>query len=105
MLPTAHGNIDHFLIGPNGLFVIETKNYSGNVKCNGDQRFFNGHGTQSPGRQAKGNAVAVRKSLEPVFFAHSPEMVRAIVHHIHSLQSGRHQKARAVDDFAALARS
>ena len=166
MLPTAHGNIDHFLIGPNGLFVIETKNYSGNVKCDGDQWFVNGHRTQSPSRQAKGNALAVRKSLETVFSDHRtklpfiepvlvfvkhkdgldlheptihvlkaeeladfifnypttnnghdhpsrsrprlslrPELIRAIVHHIHSVQNGRHQKAGAVDGVAALARS
>jgi hypothetical protein len=166
MLPTAHGNIDHFLIGPNGLFVIETKNYSGNVKCDGDQWFVNGHGTQSPSRQAKGNALAVRKSLETVFSEHRtkfpfiepvlvfvkhkagldlqeptipvlksegladfvrnypstnnghdhpsrsrprlslrPELIRAIVHHIHSLQNSKQQKARAVEDFAAAARS
>ena len=166
MLPTAHGNIDHFLIGPNGLFVIETKNYSGNVKCNGDQWFFNGQGTKSLSLQAKGNAVAVRKSLETVFSEHRtklpfiepvlafvkhkagldlheptihvlkaedlvdfvlnypstnnghdhpsrsrprlslrPELIRAIVHHIHSLQSSKQQKTRAVESFAAPARS
>ena len=163
MLPGAHGNIDHFLIGPNGLFVIETKNYSANVKCDGDQWFVNGRGTKSFSRQAKSNALAVRKSLETVFSEHRtklpfveailvfvkhqawldlheptipvlkaeeladfvlnypathnghdqlsrsrprlslrPELIRAIVHHIHSLQYNKHQKPMAVDDFAAL---
>jgi Nuclease-related domain len=166
MLPTAHGNIDHFLIGPNGIFVIETKNYSGNVKCDGDQWFVNGHRTQSPSRQAKGNAMAVRKSLETVFSEHRtrlpfieamlvfvkpnagldlheptipvlkaeeladfvlnypatnngheqpsrsrprlslrPELVRAIVHHMHSLQNSKQQKVTAADNFAVPARS
>jgi len=166
MLPGARGNVDHFLIGPNGLFVIETKNYSRNVKCDGDQWFVNGQGTKSLSRQAKGNALAVRKSLETIFSEHRtklpfiepvlvfvkhkaaldlheptitalkaeelvgfilnypstnnghdhssrsrphlslrPELIRAIVHHIHSLQNSKQQKMRAVDDFAALTRS
>jgi hypothetical protein len=29
VLPDSKGNVDHVLIGPNGVFVIETKNYSG----------------------------------------------------------------------------
>jgi nuclease-like protein len=166
MLPGARGNIDHFLIGPNGLFVIETKNYSGNVKCDGDQWFVNGRGIKSLSRQAKGNAVAVRKSLETVFSEHRtklpfveailvfvkhqagldlheptipvlkaeelanfvlnypatndghdhpsrsrpslslrPELVRAIVHHIHSLQHSKQKKPTAVGDVAALTRA
>jgi hypothetical protein len=29
MIPGARGNIDHVLVGPTGVFVFETKNYSG----------------------------------------------------------------------------
>jgi hypothetical protein len=32
-LPRGRGDIDHILLGPNGVFVIETKNYSGKVMC------------------------------------------------------------------------
>ena len=28
-LPKSQGNIDHVVVGPNGIFVIETKNYRG----------------------------------------------------------------------------
>ena len=35
-LPRGKGDIDHVLLGPNGVFVIETKNYSGKVMCYGD---------------------------------------------------------------------
>lgn len=38
-LPESYGNIDHILIGPNGVFVIETKKYSGEIRCNGDDWF------------------------------------------------------------------
>jgi len=36
MLPDDKGNVDHLVMGPNGLFVIETKNYSTFVNCLGD---------------------------------------------------------------------
>ena len=42
MLPNGKGNVDHLIIGLNGLFVIETKNYSSFVKCVGDDWFVNG---------------------------------------------------------------
>ncbi|MGE5305668.1 MAG: nuclease-related domain-containing protein [Alphaproteobacteria bacterium] len=161
-LPNGRGNIDHFLLGPNGLFVIETKNYSGNVKCDGDRWFINGHGIKSLSWQAKCNALDVRKSLEAVFFEQrtklpfvepvlafvkhkerldlheptthvvkaedlarfvldypsirnehgnpprtrrrvslSPELIRAIVHHIHSLQNRRPKAERNVEHFVA----
>lgn len=29
-------NIDHVLVGPNGIFAIEVKNYSGKVSCHKD---------------------------------------------------------------------
>ena len=36
VLPRRKGDVDHILLGPKGVFVIETKNYSGKVICNGD---------------------------------------------------------------------
>src|SRR5262245_9276374 len=67
MLPDGKGNVDHLAIGPSGLFVIETKNYSGNVKCDRDDWFVNGQKIRSLSRQAKRNAMAIRASLEKVF--------------------------------------
>jgi Nuclease-related domain len=67
LLPDAKGNVDHLLIGPNGLFVIETKNYSVHVKCEGDDWFVRGHRIKSLSRQAKRNAMAVRNNLESLF--------------------------------------
>ncbi len=66
MLPDGKGNVDHFLIGPTGLFVIETKNYTTRVKCVGDQWFVNGFKVKSLSRQAKRNAVMVRDSIQQV---------------------------------------
>ena len=37
-LGLARGNIDHVLIGPCGVVVIETKRFAGRVHCSGDDR-------------------------------------------------------------------
>lgn len=67
MLPDGKGNVDHLVMGPNGLFVIETKNYSTFVKCLGDEWYVNGKQIRSLSKQAKRNAVAVRENLAAVF--------------------------------------
>jgi hypothetical protein len=36
MVGEKRGNIDHVLLSPKGIFVIETKNYTGDVRCEGD---------------------------------------------------------------------
>ncbi len=77
-LPDAFGNIDHIVLGPNGIFVIETKNWRGEITCIGDKwsRQYKigkrrsrrvSYELKSPSKQVKGNAVKVRelvKSLE-----------------------------------------
>src|SRR2546426_10659207 len=42
MLPGSKGNIDHVVVGPTGVFIVETKNYSGKYVCYGDRWFFQG---------------------------------------------------------------
>jgi hypothetical protein len=64
------GDIDHVVLGPTGVYVLETKNWSGKIVCNGDQ-------WQRPGKQIKGcpslqvknNAQRVKRLLDlsPVF--------------------------------------
>ncbi len=58
MLPDGKGNVDHLEMGPNGLFAIETKNYSTFVKCSSDDWFVNGKKIRSLSKQAKRNAIA-----------------------------------------------
>ncbi|HOI24254.1 MAG TPA: nuclease-related domain-containing protein [Caldisericia bacterium] len=36
-LPFKKCDMDHILIGPNGIFLIETKNYKGEITCIGDR--------------------------------------------------------------------
>jgi hypothetical protein len=58
------GDVDHVVVGPNGVFVLETKNWSGKISCNGDLWQRNGKTIQaSPSHQAKNNAVAIRKLI------------------------------------------
>jgi hypothetical protein len=59
------GDIDHIILGPNGLFVLETKNWNGSISCNGDEwkragkRNFSG----SPSRQVKRNTSKIRQII------------------------------------------
>ena len=55
------GNIDHIVLGPTGIFVLETKNYSGKIACYGDS--WKGiH--QSPSAQARINASRTYKVIK-----------------------------------------
>lgn len=69
-LPESYGNIDHIVLGPNGIFVIETKNYRGQIRCNGDDWVRHYEGTDreydlgSPSKQAKRNAIITKQSIE-----------------------------------------
>ena len=36
VLPGERTNIDHVVLAPNGIFIIETKNHKGAVRCVGD---------------------------------------------------------------------
>jgi hypothetical protein len=57
----ASGNIDHIVVGPTGIFVIETKNYKGKISYYGDN--WEGVGRRSPSRQARINAMRIKKIL------------------------------------------
>src|SRR5262245_1046625 len=57
------GNVDHVVIGPCGVVVIETKNFSGSVESFGNVWFANGRRCASVSRQANRNAIAVREAL------------------------------------------
>ncbi len=49
-----YGNIDHVVLAPNGIFVIETKNHRGKITCYGDNWY--GLKGGSPSKQVRGNA-------------------------------------------------
>ncbi len=62
---SGKGNVDHFVIGPQGVFVVETKAYSGEITCE-DGRLLRS-GRPIPGKdatkQAMAEAMAVRDLL------------------------------------------
>jgi hypothetical protein len=59
------GDIDHIVLGPNGVFVLETKNWSGNISCVGDdwQRGGKRNFSGSPSRQVKRNAAKIQQII------------------------------------------
>jgi hypothetical protein len=66
--PGSYGNLDHIVIGPNGIYVIETKNYSGFFIVRGKEWFYkSGKYTEKahsqPGKQVMANAMSLRKFL------------------------------------------
>jgi hypothetical protein len=60
------GDIDHIVLGPNGIFVLETKNWSGDVTCYGDEwrRVGKGNFKGSPSLQVKRNVAKIRQIID-----------------------------------------
>lgn len=63
MLPGQRGNIDHVVLGPCGIVVIETKRYRGSIVCRQGRWSQNGRHIPSVGRQANQGAIALREFL------------------------------------------
>jgi len=77
MVSDGYGNVDHVVLGPNGVFVIETKNYGGKIICYGDEwsrqytskkpgslsRFIHFE-LGSPSKQAKRNSMRIKRVIE-----------------------------------------
>lgn len=67
VLPDNDDNVDYLVMGSRGLFVIETENYSTEVKASGDDWFVNGRKIHSLSRQVQRNAAAIKNNLTPIF--------------------------------------
>ena len=65
-LQGSRGDIDHILLAPNGIFVLETKNWRGKITCNGDKWHRAGKGeiSSSPSRQVKWNASRIKRIID-----------------------------------------
>jgi len=65
-LRDSGGDIDHIVLGPNGVFVLETKNWSGSISCNGDewQRTGKRNFSSSPSRQVKRNTAKIKQIID-----------------------------------------
>jgi hypothetical protein len=74
----AFGNIDHIVVGPTGVFAIETKNLKGRIRYYGDS--WEGTGQRSPSRQARINAMRVKRILSSLVDINSkPFWVQGVV--------------------------
>lgn len=68
-LPDGRGNIDHVVVGPKGIFAIETKNLSGSFIVEDDIWYYH-RGTRAtksksqPGKQIKRNAMILSNHLK-----------------------------------------
>lgn len=67
--PGSYGNLDHIVVGPTGIYVIETKNYKGFFLVKGNELFYkNGNrvkkAKEQPGRQVMANSMSLKKFLE-----------------------------------------
>ena len=60
------GDIDHVVLASSGIFVLETKNWSGDITCNGDewQRTGKKNFKGSPSRQVKRNVATIRRIVD-----------------------------------------
>ncbi|MDR0797824.1 MAG: NERD domain-containing protein [Nitrososphaerota archaeon] len=59
-LKKGGGDIDHIILGPTGIYVLETKNWSGKIICNGTQ-------WQRPGKKLQNNpSVQVRNNTQKI---------------------------------------
>jgi len=76
VLPGMKGNMDHIVLGPNGIFVIETKHHKGYITCHEDvwsQHKIGRRGTHylgrlgSPSKQVKRNAILLRDFIQDRF--------------------------------------
>lgn len=71
-LPKGYGNIDHVVLGSNGIFIMETKNFEGEIRCEGDiwyqykdtWKIPEEHEIKSPSKQVKGNALKLKQYIE-----------------------------------------
>lgn len=58
------GDIDHIVFGPNGVFVLETKNWRGKITCQGDEWHRQNRKLQgSPSMQVKRNAAKIERII------------------------------------------
>jgi hypothetical protein len=60
---TGHGDVDHIVIGPAGVFALETKAWEGRFYRRRGQLYWNGKPAEHVLRQARGAAGQVRQLL------------------------------------------
>ena len=73
-----HGDYDHVVVGPSGVFVVETKNWSGQITIQDGRILYNGlKPDRSPLDQVKAAVTELRRRLGKTL--KSPPAVRPII--------------------------
>lgn len=90
MLPQGRGNVDHVLIGPCGVVVIETKRLAGRIRCYGDEWSVKGRRSGSISRQVNSGASAIRYYLA----ARHPDLVWTALRWVESIVVFTHPTCR-----------
>jgi Nuclease-related domain len=62
-VPTGHGDVDHVIIGPTGVFALETKGWEGKFYRSRGQLYCNGKPAEHVLQQVRGAAGQVREIL------------------------------------------
>jgi hypothetical protein len=65
-MPGSRANIDHLVIGPTGVWVVETKSYEGALRVRGGELWIGGRRRPGFVDQARREAAAVAETLEGV---------------------------------------
>ena len=89
-LPPGHGNVDHVLVGPCGVVVIETKRLAGRIRCYGDEWSVNGCRRGSISRQVNSGASTVRQYLA----ARHPDLAPSALRWVESIVVFTHPRCR-----------
>ena len=79
-VPLSRGNIDHLVVAPTGIWIIDAKNYSGKVECRdvggwrtSDERLYVANRNRTKLVAGMGwQADAVRLAIEPIGFGAVP---------------------------------
>jgi hypothetical protein len=66
LIPRSRANIDHIVIGPPGVFIVETKNYGGKLRVRRGEVWVAGRRKTEIVAQAKREAAAVAGVVSPV---------------------------------------
>ena len=66
LMPRSRANIDHIVVGPPGVFIVETKNYGGKLRVRRGEVWVAGRRKTEIVAQAKREAAAVAVVVSPV---------------------------------------
>jgi Nuclease-related domain len=97
-LGLARGTIDHVLVGPCGVVVIDARDLAGNIRCWGNSWSVNGYGHTDISQRVNSGACAIRYFLSarhPELAASALRWVESIVVFTHPLCHVEASDARA----------